>query len=275
MPEQRTTTLSKSWTIRMVVITAACLGLGLWGLYDATVAYPARGVRAAERLELSYLEKADEVGRLARTSIDDPAADFERLRSRMTLDDRFSDLDLARYKWLDSLAIVSHLDPLYTALPRDGAPSAQDRLETLRTSLNTKSAAKPLNRLDITFQWIIFGVSGGIGLIVLAHFVNTGRKKFRWNPDELRLTLPGGASFVPDDVEEFDRRKWHKFLMFVRIKPGHPGLGGRELKLDLLQHAGLEPWVLEMERAAFPNEAADQPDEPEPEEQAPEEQPTG
>jgi len=271
MSEQLATSLSKSWTIRMVVIMAACFGLGLWGLYDATVAYPARGVRAAERLELGYLEKADEVGRLAHAGIEDPAADFERLRSRAALKDPFSELDAARYKWLDSLEIVSRLDPAYTKIPREEVPSARERLDQLQSSLNTKSAAKPLNRLDITFQWVIFGVCCGLGVVVFAHFVNTGRRKYRWDPGELRLTLPGGASFVPDDAEEFDRRKWHKFLMFVRIKPSHPDLGGQELKFDLLQHAGLESWVLKMERAAFPHDA---PEEAEKDEQPDQDEPT-
>lgn len=74
----------------------------------------------------------------------------------------------------------------------------------------------------------------------------------------MRLGVPGGASVVPADVEVFDRRKWDKFLVFLKIKPEHPQLGGKEVKLDLYQYEPLEAWYLEMHRSARPEDFAEE-----------------
>lgn len=74
----------------------------------------------------------------------------------------------------------------------------------------------------------------------------------------MTLTLPGGESITPDDVAEFDKRKWDKFLFFFKIKPDHATLGGREIKLDLYQYVPLEDWAVAMHRHARPEDYADE-----------------
>lgn len=89
---------------------------------------------------------------------------------------------------------------------------------------------------------------------MLLHIIAVASKKYTWEPASLRLGVPGGSSVVPADVELFDRRKWDKFLVFLKIKPEHPQLGGKEIKLDLYQYEPLEAWYEQMHRSARPED---------------------
>ena len=42
-----TTRLNKPWLLKTLISAVVLVGFGLYGLYDATVAYPARGMRFA------------------------------------------------------------------------------------------------------------------------------------------------------------------------------------------------------------------------------------
>lgn len=112
---------------------------------------------------------------------------------------------------------------------------------------NTRNAVKPLSGYDMFFQWffVVVGFGGGawLGLVL----VRAASRKFRWDPPTQRLTLPGGASFVPSDVKEFDKRRWHKFYVTIHLNSGVAHT------LDLLRYVPLEEWVLAMERTAFPD----------------------
>jgi hypothetical protein len=44
-------------------------------------------------------------------------------------------------------------------------------------------------------------------------------------------------------INEVDKRKWHKFFVFLKLADNSP-----EIKLDLLRYSPLEDWVLEMEK---------------------------
>jgi len=252
------TTLSRSWITRMIVMIAAAFGLGLWGLYDATVAYPNRGEVAAEQLEKGYLELAETKMKLSSSGVNDPAAEHQRLQNKVT-----NELDQARLAWLDALAIIGRLSPEYTSFPREGGPAdARSRLDELTAKFNTQVAPKSLHKYDVLVQWVIFGIGCGLGLVMVLHVAKTSAVKYRWDPDQLRLSLPGGKSIACDDVEMFDRRKWHKFIMFAMIKPDHAELGGKEMKFDLLKYSPLETWVLEMEAVVSPPEEDEASDEP-------------
>lgn len=258
-----TSRVSRKWTLKMIAIAVFLGGFGLWGLYDATVAYPRRGERAAEFLEFQYLEnfRQSRPPLDHRAGIADPAAELARLRENSTADLA----DCAARTWLEQLALVGRLDgPTATAIPRTdfrGAaiPDAEARLRDLAQRFTTGEQTKapsPLSRWDIPVQWLITAAGLGLGLWMLVLVVRVKAKSFAFDPATMRLTLPGGASFVPGDVEDFDKRKWHKFYVTVRIKPGHPDLGGKGVELDLLRYEPVEEWVLAMERAAFPDRVA-------------------
>ena len=242
------TSLSRSWVIRMGVMMAAAFGLGLWGLYDAMIAYPKRGQVAAEQLEKVYLELADSRGRISSAGVDDPFDEYQKLGNKVS-----DELDQSRFAWLDALAIIGRLDPAYTELPREGV-DARQRLDLLVSKFNTQVAPKQLHKYDVMVQWGIFGIGCGIGSLMVLYVVRVSRVRYRWDPDQKSLTLPRGQSFATDDVEIFDRRKWHKFIMYATIKPDHAALGGKELKFDLLKYAPLETWILEMEAIVSPPE---------------------
>ncbi|GJQ29066.1 MAG: hypothetical protein HBSAPP03_09500 [Phycisphaerae bacterium] len=264
--------VSRKWTLKMVAIAVFLAGFGLWGLYDATVAYPRRGERASEYLEFQYLENFKQARPPLdhRAGIADPANELQRLRGGAP-----SDLaDRAAKTWLESLVLIGRLDgPTATSIPRtDFRGSSVADAETRRRELEQKfttggqaQAPSPLSKWDIPVQWIITAAGLGLGLWMLLLIIRVRTKSFAFEPGSMRLTLPGGASFTPADIEDVDKRKWHKFYVTVKIKPGHGTLGGKDVELDLLRYEPVEEWVLAMERAAFP----DRVEQPPPEEPAP------
>lgn len=250
MAEATVTTLNRPWLIKTLLITLVLWAFGCWALYDAMSLYPARGRAYAETRELEYL-RAAEATSFRNASIEDPRAELERLRSRETL----TDLEQRRFDWLRALALVpGELTPERTVFDD---PDPRQRFQQLQEAWRGKNNPKPLAVYDIPSQWAILVVCWGIALWMTIRFFMIASRKYRWDPQARALTLPDRSTITPGDLEDVDKRKWDKFIVFLKIKPGHERLGGREVKLDLYQHARLEPWVLEMEAAAFPDRAAE------------------
>ncbi|MBM4108169.1 MAG: hypothetical protein FJ255_05080 [Phycisphaerae bacterium] len=263
--------LMRRWALKMGVFLVVLVGFGGWALYDAAVLYPARQREVASFLEYDYLQALHQAGgaRLDSAGVADPAAEFQRLAALRRETGSLGPIDNARYKWLEALAIINALDAQrHTAIPREGVPDARARRNELAqrwtvASGEQRKSPKPLTRWDIPSQWLIlvacWAAAGYMALLI----VRTAGRKYTWDPTRQRLTLPDGSSLVPADLDDVDKRKWDKFLVFLKVKPGHETLGGKEVRLDLYRHDRLESWVLEMERAAFPDRA-EKPAEPAP-----------
>jgi hypothetical protein len=260
-----TTTLDRRWLAKMALFFIVLVFFGFYGLYDATIAYPNRGIEHASYCQYQYLETAREQGLLdRRVSIPSPDEELKRLRAADQ--GKLGALDTARLAWLRSLAIVGHVQPQFTTID-DPAASYTELKQKWTTAQGTgRNAPKPLGAYDIPVQWlfVIVGFGGGAWMAWL--FIAVKRIRYQWDPAGQVLHLPGrggSGSLTPADIEEFDKRKWDKFLVFLKIRPSHPTLGGRELKLDLYRYAKLESWILEMERTAFPEAAPPAAESPE------------
>lgn len=264
-PGTLTTTISRKWTLRMVIIAIVLLAFGVWGFYDAYVVYPARGARSAEWLEFQYLDQFSTLRPPldGRASVADPQAELTRIERRLAETGQVDAADRALREWVNALHLIGKRDPATTTvIPREdfrgvAVSGARERRADLAQRWTTGSGASaatpsPLSRWDIPVQWLITLCGIGIGLYMFFLLLRVRMRRFTYDPATKRLTLPGGASIVPDDIEDFDKRKWHKFFVALKVKPGHPQLGGKTVELDLLRFVPLEDWVLEMERAAFP-----------------------
>ncbi|MFN0132095.1 MAG: hypothetical protein ACKVW3_06135 [Phycisphaerales bacterium] len=246
------TTVHKPWLLKMVVFAAVLLFFGGWGYFDATIKYPARGIRHAQFCEYQYLDTALSAKKSDPLGVADPEAEYRRLQQSPP--DRMENTDKAKMEWLRSLSLVGRLKPEFTRI-EDSTKRHQELKAEWTAGAKAKASPKPLAGYDIPVQWVFVVIGFGGGLYLLTLIVVVAGKKYRWEEATKTLTLPGGATLTPGDIEEFDKRKWDKFLIFLQIKPGHPRLGGKEIRLDLLRHHPLEPWVLEMERIAFPERA--------------------
>lgn len=241
-----TSTLNRAWLIRMILIIGLFLGFGAWGYWDATIAYPRRGERYAEFAEKEYLAAAEKAGTIMSASVDNPAVVHAELKGAGPR----NEVEATRLQWLNALRVVGKLEPEHT---RIADPAS--RLEALRTEWGTKNAPKPLHDLDIPTQYVIMVGCTAVGLLMIATVVKASRARYRFDPATATLTLPGNHAIAPSDLAEVDKRKWHKYLVFLKVKPGHPSLGGKDVRIDLLRHARVEPWVLALEAAAFPETA--------------------
>lgn len=268
--------LSRKWTFKIGIIGVLLLGLGLWGVWDAAVKYPQRGSDAAEYLEFQYLKELGSDHREYAAGIpnsSDKRTPSDRLRD---LDEKIdqggtvSPADHQLHDWLEQLRIIGKLEPsgASTEIPRTdfrkdagGLPvQVKDygqRLSDLRTKWTAGNATvpTPLSTHDIHMQWLIAVVGLGVGGWMLILLIAARTKVYGWNASEQRLTFPNGASVIPSDIAEFDKRKWHKLFITLKVKPTHPQLGGKEVEIDLLRYEPVEDWVLAMERTAFPENA--------------------
>ena len=278
-PPQATQTersrVSRKWALKIGVIAVALIAFGFFGVYDAIVGYPARGRSAAEYAEYQYLQQLATDHLEFRASIQDPAAALADLYKK----EHAGTLPAAERlekDWLEQLSYVGKLEPgsSSTQVPRTDfrgdhvADYSQRFLELKKrwtTSAGSPVSASPLSTYDIPMQWLIAAVGVGCGGWLVILMMRTKAKVFRWDRVEQRLTLPNGISFVPQDIEEFDKRKWHRLYIDLKMKPSHPQLGGKSVELDLLRHEPVEEWVLAMERTAHPDTAEVVPD-PEPSE---------
>jgi len=249
--EPGSSTLNRGWVVKIGIIALGAYLLAGWFYYDATIAFPARGERSAQWFELDYLRAADEAGTLGSAGIDDPVgelADAPGVEELARLSESRRSLESAKRSWLDSLRVIDALEPERTRIPREGISSARERLGELETQLASRNQPKPLDAKDIPVQWLMFYVCLAVGILVTVHILRVSRQIYRWDPAGAKLSLPGGAVLTPGDIDEFDKRKWDKFLIFLKIAQSHEKLGGRELKIDLLRHTNVESWVLAMER---------------------------
>lgn len=254
------TDINPKWLWKMIIIAIVLLVFGGWGLYDATVAYPKRGLNYAQYAEWEYLRTIRQDSAWDRAGVKDPAAELARLEERLRAKSNVSAIEKARHEWLGALQTINHLTPAYTEM---GDPLKRfDELEAQWTSGGTaKSSPKKLAGWDIPVQWLITVLGFGLGIYLVGLILVVKRVKYGWEPATQTLTLPGGARLTPADISEFDKRKWHKYLIFLKVRPGVEQVGGRELRLDLLRHAKLEEWVLAMEKTAFPENQAPAPAE--------------
>lgn len=272
----RTAPLGKRWVRKTAIFLVVLIGFGAWGLYDAVSVYPARGERYATWARMSYLEaarsaNAEDFGIFEReASVPNPVEEFRRLSAPDQRQRNASDaantssprraraiMLNARLNWLEGLKRIGELKPERTTIEN---PRAE--LERLQSELSTGGNPKPLAAYDIPSQWAIMIVCWSIALVILVRAVRVASMKYRWDPATMTLTIPGGASITPGDLEEVDKRKWDKFIVFLKIKPGHPSLGGKEIRFDTYQHDELEGWILAMERAAFGPQEGDEDGDP-------------
>lgn len=270
--------LNRPWVLKMLIFIVVTIAFGTWGLYDATIKYPARGANFASWAQWQYLQAAgfadqEEFGWfLNNASVTDPVAELEHLNSeeessrneeaRQNPDSRShrrAVAKVARKRWLEGLKLIGRLDPEHTTIE-----DPRQRLEELNTEWASASQPKALHGFDIPSQWAIMVVSYGVGLYLIVLFLRVAMKKYAWDPGEQRLTLPGGASLVPTDLAEIDKRKWDKFIVFLKVREGHDKLGGQEVRVDTYRHAHVEGWILAMEETQFPSQ-----EEPEADEDAP------
>ncbi len=287
MAETQKTTMSRRWLIKIAIFLIGLPAVGLWGLYDATIKYPARGAQDASRRLYVYLEKADEALAINSVAIADPAAELERLEASeadlitqrekgLTSARRSAEVDLARLDWLRSLKRLWTLEkdtqrlelqgenlPKVTKLwnTREGrafvsgsdeADTPRQTLDELRVTWESTPEPEPLSGFDLLVQWGIAVVFFSAALYPLYLILRVARTRFTYEPETRRLTLPSGVTFVPDEIKDVDKRKWHKFYVTVLLKDGE------HHTFDLLRFHPLEEWILEMEKTAFPERAAEE-----------------
>ena len=266
-PTPTTSKLSKRWIRKMVIFWVVLLGFGLYGLYDAMVAYPARGERDASYRLWKYLDASFQAHGLSLPmgveDGQDPAKVYNELDAK--LDELYASAGgasvrakddaakIAKHDWFRALKVLGKLDAdrINTDVALDSAKQRYDELQTLWKS---KDQPKPLAGYDIPVQWIFVVVGLGGCLWLTIHILNTARKKYTFDPETLTLTIPGGHSITPGDVDVFDRRKWDKFILFLKINAEHKALGGQEIKLDLYQYEPLEQWAVAMHKHAHPED---------------------
>lgn len=265
------TRTNPKWVRNMMIYVALCLGIGVWGLVDATVVYPNRGARAAEFFEFQYLDElARATGSVVNgsASVENPAEAFQRLKGKSTGGGQMTPVETNQYHWLEQLAAIGQMNPANTKFPRtdfrrvDGklveVASAGERLGTLRerwTKVDEKGNPPPYSPLswyDLPSQWlfVVFGL--GLAPYLLFTMLRVRARVYRFEHATCTLTLPTGESVAPADVKEFDKTKWDKVFITLHIRDDHPRLAGRSLELDLLRFVPLEDWVLRMEQVAGP-----------------------
>ena len=280
--------LLKTGVFMLVLFVFGFWGLadGLWlyprrGMADASFQYKNFLVAAdkAGRLTTDTLKVTDPSAALQ--ELQPKEADLRKASAGDTGDARKAQMDLAKLGWLQSLNRAWRLNtedkPLahlgkpadralfvnlttgegYT-LPTTAGPGAektvltpQALLNELGTHWNTTTPVSPLSGYDMLFQWVfvVVGLIGG-GWILFT-ILRAKATRFTWDPARQCLTLPGGKSYVPADLEDIDKRLWHKYYVTLVAKDG------AQNKLDLLRFVPLEEWVLEMERTRFPERAAE------------------
>ena len=246
--------LNPRWSLKLWIITIFVIGFGGLGVYDALIKYPARGQRHADWAKWQYLEasKAAESGPGGfgvfrnESSVPDPVAEYERLGQ---LDKRSTNqlratMQSTRYDWLKSLKTIGQMTPVNTTIE-----SPEDDLSELKARwTSATSNPKPLKGYDIPSQWAIMVVCWGVGAWMLLHILKVMGQKFSWDADTMALTVPGSIAITPENLEEVDKRKWDKFIVFLKLNSTHPTHAGKEIKVDTYQHNLVEDWILAMER---------------------------
>lgn len=246
---ERTTSLNRRWVLKMCAFLVAMLVLGVWGAYDAFSLYPRRGLDSAEYLQMKYLEEANKTGTASLAGVKAPKTELMRLRES----DPAVGVELARMRWLEALSLVRNLEKIEAQLaageavdpgPDTSMPNGSAKLEELTRKWSSQNQPAALSPFDIPVQYLFTVIGLGLSMYIVFFLLKCSRTKFRYEPGSMRLTIPDGRSFVPGEIEEVDRRLWHKFFVEMKVK----GLG--TVKLDLLRYSPLEEWFLEMEKAS-------------------------
>lgn len=266
--------LNKVWVVKIVVITFFLLGFGTYGLYDATIAYPARGEKYAQFCQWQYLQmlrnaESEQPGIfISEASVTDPAEAYARLtdpetlaRNRSNAADPSSTITLRstarmqRLEWLKALRTIGTMQASDTTIL---AP--REKLSELDGFwAKQESQPKALAFYDIPSQWLIMVVCWAFGAWLILLMLRTMARRYTFDANELRLTTPAG-SFAASDLAEVDKRKWDKYIVFLRLTEGH-SMGSKEMKFDTYRHAKLEEWILAMEESKFgPQEDGESPD---------------
>lgn len=202
-------------------------------------------------------------------------------------------MELALEEWLTALDRIGRLTPAYTGFHENPDPEKFERLTGLEKTPATQRSAEqndeirgltqalgpmnPRHRLELLDErWISESQPGklqsfdipvnkiaafgcfGFSAYLIGLFVGVAMRTYTWDPAEMRLTLPSGDSVVPADLEDIDKRKWDKFIVYLIIKKSHASLAGREVKVDTYRHGLVESWILEMEQTAFPDRAEEE-----------------
>lgn len=138
--------------------------------------------------------------------------------------------------------LVRGRDGTLTPIPfEEGVKLTRDFWATAKTP-------SPLAAYDLPLQWLftVVGLLGTLYLLVL--FAKVKATKYTFEPETHTLILPGGERIAAADLKEVDKRKWHKFYVTLETNDG------RSRTLDLYRYEPLEQWVLEMEKAKFPEQ---------------------
>lgn len=297
--------INRPWLIRIVIISACLLGYAAWSLYDAYVAYPARGEAYASYAEWQYLGTAIEADRTESPGIlrregavADPVGELARLKSESVRSRNEEDLgsggprakraemEIARQSWLSALSIIGRLKPAYTnfyANPDEAAAeqlaetelsagnaetasglrstlqpmSPRDRFAELSARWSSETQPSTLRSYDIPVNQLQAAICLAFLIYLVTLMFRVATRKYRWDPATKALTLPGGATITPADLDDVDKRKWDKFIVFLKIKDSHEKLAGEEIRFDTYRNGRIENWILEMEKAAFPDRVAE------------------
>lgn len=247
----QTSTLNRPWLIKFLIFTVVLFAFGLWGLYDAMVAFPARGNAHAENLEWKFLQAAKREGKIgAAGEITDPVARFATLEKKLPR----NDVEQAEYDWLLAMSRVSKLKPEYTTIERPNA-----RLDALTEKWKgVTQQTKELAFYDLPMQWSFAAAGLGLALAVVVNIAMSAKRKYSWDPATTTLTLADGKQVRPADLADVDKTKWHKYFCTLVFADG-----SSPADLDVLKYSGLEEWVLTLERIRFPERAVVEEDVPE------------
>jgi hypothetical protein len=258
-------TVNRRWTLTQIMYIIVLQAFSALCIYDALWKYPARGADAAAFNEYRYLnalDKSDPTA-LAAMNLKDPGATFERLAKKADL----IGTDQALNEWLTQLSYIGALNGSNTSFPRTdfrkgvaisdpNSRLADLKAEWERSDGSDKTHANPLTSWDIPSQWIMLVMCELLSTGMTFVLIRTKSRRYGWDAATMTLTLPDGNSISPGDLEDVDKRKWHKFYVHLRIKPDHPKLGGKEIEFDLKRYDHVEGWILAMESSAFPERAA-------------------
>jgi hypothetical protein len=239
-----TATLNRPWLVKMAIFIVVLIGFGLWGLYDAALAYPARGNAHAEYAEWQYL-KAVKLANGGLSGVGEGMADPSARMSELNAKTR-NDVEQAEYDWLLALSRMHRLNAGATKVE-----NPNQRLDELTKKWTGTQQPLPLEAYDLPFQWSIVVVGFGLAAVVAVNVAKSAAKKYTWEPATSTLTLPGGRRVTADDLADVDKTKWHKYFCSLVFTDG-----SAPAELDVLKYTGLEEWVLTLERIRFPERAA-------------------
>ena len=274
--QPQTTSIRPMWLGKVVVGLIVCFGFAVWSAYDAIWLYPSKQRDYIEHTELQYLGALRAEGARAFTasnaSVPDPAATRRALRDMRSEGRSPTTVEGARLEWLNAIAILHSLDALtrenqeaQPVDPTSGAPhkrtltlynNPEARFRELDTARQAVGNVSGLAAYDIPLQYLFLVVSSGLSIWLVILLARVVPKKYRFDPATLTLTTPEGKSIVPNQIIDVDRRKWDKFLLFIRLEGEN-----EERRFDLYRHIPLEDWLLAMEKASPHVEAP--PEEPE------------